>query len=183
MKIPFLQRARQTRTIAALYGAIVAQARAPAIYRAFAIPDTLEARFEVLVLHLSLVLDRLAAEPSGRDVGQGVFDVFCQDMDDHMREMGVGDLSVPKKMRRLADAFYGRHDAYRAALASEAALTAALSRNVYGEGAGADRAGDLARYVTAAAAAIARQDPAEVASGRIAWPEPVAISGGEGAGR
>jgi cytochrome b pre-mRNA-processing protein 3 len=174
MKMPFLQRSRQARTIAALYGAIVAQARAPAIYRAFAIPDTLEARFEILVLHLALVLDRLYAAPSGRDAGQHVFDAFCQDMDDHMREMGVGDLSVPKKMRSLADAFYGRYDVYRAAFGSEAALTAALSRNVY-EGAGAGRAPELARYVMAATTSLGRQDPVAVAAGRIAWPDLTAI--------
>lgn len=175
MKIPFLQRSRQAGTIAALYGAIVAQARAPEIYRAFGIPDTLEARFEVLVLHLTLTLGRLAADPSARETGQGIFDTFCQDMDDHMREMGVGDLTVPKKMRRLADAFYGRHDAYRAALESETALTAALVRNVY-EGVGADRAPDLAHYVKSAAAFLSRQDLAGIMAGRIAWPAVAAIS-------
>lgn len=175
MKLPFLQRSRQAGTIAALYGAIVAQARAPAIYRSFEIPDTLEARFEVLVLHLALVLDRLAAEPSGREVGQGAFDLFCQDMDDHMREMGVGDLTVPKKMRRLADAFYGRQDAYRAALASVSALTASLARNVY-EDTGAGRASDLARYVQKAATSLAEQDLRQIAAGRLAWPEAAAVS-------
>jgi cytochrome b pre-mRNA-processing protein 3 len=182
MKIPFLQRNQQAATIAALYGAIVAQARAPGIYRSFEIPDTLEARFEVLILHLALALDRLAADPSARETGQGVFDLFCQDMDDHMREMGVGDLTVPKKMRRLADAFYGRQEAYRAALGSEAALTATLSRNIY-DGAKAERASALARYVKAAAESLARQAPAGIAAGRIAWPDLAAISSEANAGR
>jgi cytochrome b pre-mRNA-processing protein 3 len=176
MKIPFLLRDRQAGTITALYGAIVAQARSPAVYSAFGIPDTLEARFEVLVLHLALVLDRLAADPSGRDVGQAVFDRFCQDMDDHMREMGVGDLTVPKKMRRLADAFFGRREAYRDALGSEAELRDALVRNVFA-GIGAEGAPGLAHYVQAVVISLSRHPPAEITSGRIAWPDPVAISG------
>lgn len=182
MIMPFLRRRRQAGTIAALYGAIVAQARAPAIFRSFGISDTLEARFEVLVLHLALVLDRLATDPSAREIGQGTFDLFCQDMDDHMREMGVGDLTVPKKMRRLADAFYGRQEAYRAALASETVLTAALARNVY-EGSAPDRAAGLARYVTEAAASLSGQDVASIAAGRIAWPRVASLSSEANTGR
>ncbi len=175
MKIPFFSRDRRAETIGTLYGAIVAQARLPDVYRSFGIPDTLEARFEVLVLHLALVLDRMFADAAGRDVGQGVFDLFCQDMDDHMREMGVGDLTVPKKMRRLADAFYGRQEAYRSALGNEQALMEALSRNVYAQE-NAPGARALARYVGEAAALLSRQDVAGIVAGRVAWPGIAAIS-------
>lgn len=175
MKLPFFGRNPQSSTIEALYGAIVAQAREPQIYRDFGIPDDIEARFEMLVLHLFLVLNRLTSDQAGRALGQGVFDRFCQDMDDEMREMGVGDLTVPKKMRKVADAFYGRSDAYRASLGSEDALTAALTRNVFG-GTNAGKAEGLARYVAAANKALAITSAEDIASARLAWPSIAAIS-------
>src|SRR6185437_7652606 len=92
-------------TIDALYGAIVAQARRPAFYVDYAAPDTAEGRFDMLILHVALVCRRLsretgAAEAPARQLSQQVFDMFCADMDHNLREMGVGDLTVPKKMRR-----------------------------------------------------------------------------------
>ncbi len=107
-------------TISALYGMIVAQARLPCFYRDYAVADTVNGRFDLIVLHLALVLDRLFAEAALQPLGQGLFDRFCLDMDDNLREMGIGDLAVPKEMRRIGDAFYGRARAYRAALAGTA---------------------------------------------------------------
>src|SRR4051812_15393465 len=105
-------------SIAALYGAIVAQARAGAFYQHYRVPDTVDGRFEMIVLHLVLLLHRLDrdGEPA-RILGQGVFDQFCRDMDANLREMGVGDLSVPRRMRGVGEAFYGRRRVYAAALA------------------------------------------------------------------
>ena len=97
---------------------IVAQARLPCFYRDYAVADTVNGRFDLIVLHLALVLDRLAQDPALRSLGQGVFDQFCQDMDHNLREMGIGDLKVPKEMQRMGEAFYGRAQAYRAALAA-----------------------------------------------------------------
>src|SRR5262249_19037461 len=104
-------------TIDALYGAIVAQARLPAFYLAYGVPDTVEGRFDIVVLHLVLLFRRLGREPKeARKLSQGVFDRFCRDMDHNLREMGVGDLAVPKEMRRLGEAFYGRAEVYERAL-------------------------------------------------------------------
>src|SRR4029078_7804950 len=104
--------------IASLYGAIVAQARAPAFYRLYAVPAAVAGRLEMLMLHVFLVLRRLRDESgTALQLGQGIFDHFCQDMDDSMREMGVGDLAVPRKMRRIGQAFYERQTAYERALA------------------------------------------------------------------
>src|SRR5215471_8437663 len=87
-----------TATIDALYGAIVAQARLPGFYLTYEVPDTVEGRFDMIVLHLVLLFRRLAREPeSVPALAQGVFDRFCRDMDHNLREMGVGDLSVPKE--------------------------------------------------------------------------------------
>src|SRR5262245_14657948 len=93
--------------IASLYGTIVAQARAEAFYRDFGVPDTVSGRFEMVVLHLVVVLRRLEAEPDSRELGQGLFDRFCSDMDANLREIGIGDLKVPQEMRRMGEAFYG----------------------------------------------------------------------------
>jgi cytochrome b pre-mRNA-processing protein 3 len=115
------------RTIDALYGAIVAQARHPAFYLGFEVPDTAEGRFDMIVLHLALLCRRLGRESgsgtapghvSSQVLSQGVFDMFCRDMDHNLREMGVGDLTVPKKMQKLAEAFYGRLEVYERALAA-----------------------------------------------------------------
>ncbi len=100
----FRRKPRGPDTISALYGMIVAQARMPSFYRDYAVADTVNGRFDLIVLHLALVLDRLAQDPGLRDLGQGVFDRFCQDMDQNLREMGVGDLKVPKEMRRMGEA-------------------------------------------------------------------------------
>ena len=111
------------RTIASLYGTIVAQARARAFYQIYGVPDTVNGRFEMVVLHAVLLLHRLRAEPALREpLGQGIFDMFCNDMDATLREMGVGDLAVPRSMRRIGEAFYGRQAVVEAALAAEPAL-------------------------------------------------------------
>src|SRR5262249_18065333 len=105
-------------SIASLYGTIVAQARAPAFYQIYAVPDTVNGRLELIMLHGGLFLRRVEGEAAPvRALGQRLFDHFCRDIHASMREMGVGDLAVPRKMRRIGEAFYGRQAAYRAALA------------------------------------------------------------------
>ena len=177
MKFFPFPRKRRDGKITVLYGAIVAQARHPAFYAVYGVPDTVGGRFDMIVLHLALFLDRLAAETGpARALGQGVFDVFCNDMDDHLREMGVGDLAVPRRMRDLAEAFYGRQAAYGAAIAADdmEALEDALARNVFSGR--RDEARRLAAYTREAAGRLAAQDAAEVMAIRLAWPDPSAIS-------
>src|SRR5262245_23746024 len=166
--------ARGSASIEALYGAIVAQARTPVFYREYGVPDTVNGRFEMIVLHLALVFDRLVGEPEPlRALGQGVFDRFCQDMDDQLRESGVGDLAVPKRMRRMAEAFYGRHETYRAALAApdDVALREALLRNVYAGTEPAMGAEGLTAYIRKAARLLASQDAAGFGRSGPAWPD------------
>jgi cytochrome b pre-mRNA-processing protein 3 len=98
MVFPFVRRSKRCATISGLYGTIVAQARMPCFYRDYAVPDTLRGRFELIVLHLALLLDRLAADPAMRKLGQAVFDQFCRDMDHNLREIGVGDLAARPSM-------------------------------------------------------------------------------------
>ena len=163
-------------TISTLYGMIVAQARLPSFYRDYAVADTVNGRFDLIVLHLALVLDRLAGNPDLQAVGQGIFDRFCQDMDHNLREMGIGDLKVPKEMRRLGEAFYGRSQAYRAAWAEkdDGALVEALARNVYG-GAPASPAVRLAAYIREALRDLRGHPPERLAAGELHFPKPADI--------
>jgi cytochrome b pre-mRNA-processing protein 3 len=172
---PF-RRPVQDATIAALYGMIVAQARSPFFYRGYGVPDTVAGRFDMILLHLVLVLQRLKSEPTAtRSYGQQIFDLFCRDMDHNFREMGVGDLAVPKEMRRVGEAFYGRAAAYEAALtADDTALIEALVRNIYGTSClGARR---LAIYVHETVNQLAVQDGFVRAELHFPDPETIAQS-------
>ena len=167
----------RTRTIAALYGAIVAQARRPIFYLAFGVPDTAEGRFEMIALHVALLCRRLGREgEAGRSLSQGVFDMFCRDMDHNLREMGVSDLRVPKTMRKLGEAFYGRLEAYDRALAADgdADLATALARNVLdGASAAAPR---LAGYVRAAARDLGAAPIAQLHDGQVSFTDPEKVA-------
>jgi len=154
----------------ALYGAIVAQARQPVFYAELGVPDTVDGRYEMLMLHAFLLLHRLKGEADEvRAGGQKVFDLMFEDMDRSLRELGVGDLTVPKKIKKMASAFYGRTAAYDSALSGEdGELEAALERNVFGGDSGKDRrSARLAAYVRATSAALAAQ-PADA----IVWNGP-----------
>jgi cytochrome b pre-mRNA-processing protein 3 len=167
---------RPGRTIAALYGAIVAQARDPRFYETYAVPDTVLGRFDLVVLHLALALRRLRdGDDRMRTMAQGVFDEFCRDMDHNLREMGISDPGVPRQMRKVGEAFYGRAQAYDAALAArdEEALTQALARNVYAEvPASRIAAGRLAAYVRQVVEALAAQPLEKLARGAMWFPQP-----------
>jgi cytochrome b pre-mRNA-processing protein 3 len=173
------RRQAQRETIERLYGVIVAQARLPSFYMGYAVPDTPEGRFDLLVLHVHLVFRRLAADGPGRETGQQMFDYFIADMDAAVRELGVGDLKVGKKMRGIGEAYYGRANAYDAALkeAGDAGLAAVLLRNIHGGIAGRTvEARRLAHYVKEAAAILSKQDTGAIADGRIVFPDPEKVS-------
>ncbi|GAA3852469.1 ubiquinol-cytochrome C chaperone family protein [[Pseudomonas] carboxydohydrogena] len=158
------------RTIDAIYGMIVAQARQPAFYAALHVPDTVDGRFDMVLLHLWMALRVLRQDPAGEEPAQKLFDRFCTDMDDNLREMGVGDLTVPKRMRKFGEAFYGRSAAYDAALEEgHAELAAALNRNIFNEADAAD-AERLAAYVAEALAQLYKVDQAAFAQGEWQFP-------------
>jgi len=121
----------------------------------------------------------LAGEPGGAArIGQQVFDRFCRDIDDNFREMGVGDLAVPKEMRRVAEAFYGRSKAYERALASESinALEAVVARNVFGVAEPALGACRLAAYMREAAHRLGDQQTAALVRGELDFPDPERVA-------
>lgn len=126
------------RTALELYSRVVAAARQPIFYRDLGVRDTTEGRFEMVALHLFLALEGMKAaaspdtEARNTAIAQSAIEAFVIDMDDCMREMGVGDLTVPKKVKRAAAGFYERAGAYRSALAdkSDASLVDALKHYI-----------------------------------------------------
>ena len=159
----------------AAYAAIVAQARQPAFYLDFDIPDTMAGRFDMIVAHIVLFCARF--EGAGPDDGaamQAVLDRFFLDMDHSLREQGISDMGVPKRMKTLASNYLGRSAAYLPALAAGdvEALAAAVQRNIYGSAPHALGAAALARYMIAAREALARAEAGDVLAGRMDWPDP-----------
>lgn len=159
-------------TIEAIYGMIVTQAREPLFYRDLGVPDTVNGRFDLVLLHLWLVLRRLKSVGSGMALSQALFDHFCNDMDDNLREMGVGDLAVPKRMQAFGEAFYGRTAAYDMALTEGSeALAGAICKNIL-NGENMQRASELADYAEAAMASLAQLDEAMLLNGGWRFPVP-----------
>lgn len=159
----------------ALYTAVVEQARRVEFYRDWGVPDSVDGRFEMLVLHVFLVLRRLKQAPEqAGEIGQRLFDTLFRDMDASLREMGVGDLSVGKKIRDMAEAFYGRVSSYETGLeAGGGALEAAVERNLFGTvQATPEQIGALAGYLAEAAEALDAQSVEALLSGRPAFAAP-----------
>lgn len=141
----------------ALCNRVIEASRQPALYQSAQVPDTFEGRFESLALHAFLTMRRLRELPApAGDVAQELVDHVFSHLDIGLRQAGIGDVSVPKRMKKLAQGFYGRVEAYEAALAAQdhAALVAALERNV----ASGQDATPLADYVHASIAALATFD-------------------------
>ncbi len=182
------RRAANEAVIDRLYGAIVAAARHRELFLALRVPDTFDGRFEILALHAVLVLRRLqgAASP-GPDMAQDLVDTVFRHFDRTLREMGVGDVTVPKRMKTMAEAFLGRSAAYHTALRAERddvtapgddALAAALSRNVYS---GRVNGTALARYAAASAAALEHAPLQSLIDGAVPFPDPAPFKDRSGA--
>lgn len=158
-----------------LYGSIVTQARSRGFYAHWGVPDTAEGRFEMIVLHLVMVLHRLGREgQAGQRLAQALTEAFAVDLDDNLREMTVGDLAVPRHVKRAVGALHERHVSYGAALAAsdDGPLTAALHARLEAVGAGAGlEAGRFCTYIRQVSHRLDLLPGAEVLAGRIAWPQ------------
>ncbi len=162
---------RKTRDVEPIYSAIVTAARQPHFYAEWGVPDTVDGRFDMIVLHLFLVLDRLRTEKAYEEVSQDLTDTFYQDMDRSLREMGVGDLSVGKKVRKMAEACYGRLMAYGKAIEQNGAeLELAVARNIYAGSVNGEGAAKLTAWARKAHAMLREQSAARIAAGVIQWP-------------
>lgn len=165
------RRSKTGRTASEIYGSIVTQARVPAFYESLGVADTMEGRFGVLLVHLFAVARRLATEgDAGRELSRAVIEAFVTDMDDNMREIGVGDLSVPRKVKKAAAALYDWGSDFEEALAStdRSRLAAALARRVGGreDWPGAEQ---LAVYVRDMVAALDKAPGPELLAGQLAF--------------
>lgn len=167
---------REDRRPFALYGAIVAQARQAAFYTDFGVADSLDGRFDMVVLHVVLATRRLRRDAPAEH--QALFDLFVSDMDRSLREMGVGDLTVPKRMKVMAAAFYGRLEAYGSALDARDAdgLAEAIGRNVFPGAEPGGAAAALAAYVVATEDALAAAPLEAVLEGKLPFPDPAAFA-------
>ena len=151
-----------------LYGAIVASARQEKFYAEMDVPDTLDGRFDMIVLHVFLVIDRLRGTLN--PMSQSLTDVFFSDLDRSLREMGVGDLSVAKKIRPMAEAFAGRLKAYTAAIEQgDQTMVETLQRNVYA-GAPNPKAKTLATWLKDAKATLAANPTETILNGALHLP-------------
>ena len=187
MVFGFLGRKKtNSRVVKDIYEAITMAARQPELYRTMGVPDTVMGRFEIVSAHVIVFLRRAReGTPALAALAQDVVDSFFEDMDHSLRELGIGDLGVPKRMKKLASMFYGRADSYGQALdnGNVEALAAALKRNLYPaqrrssmpadadegqHGEQLDRAlDDLARYLLATDKALQEQSDCDILSGKI----------------
>lgn len=184
-------RKHDQRTAQRLYEAIVAQSRLPVFYESYGVPDSVTGRFEMIVLHMFLVLERLDGEPEdaarAARIGQALNEAFVSDMDSAMREMGVADIRVSKRMHQAAGAFFGRLMAYRKAIEVPATpggatdpLAAAIMRNVLAERTDdasaqiepeGEAAAAIAAYMREAALRLASMSYDRLMAGSVPWPD------------
>lgn len=173
-------RAEKKRTAQQFYGSIVAQARREEFYRCWHVPDTINGRFDMIVLHLFLVLRRLHQEgEDGTQAGRLIIEAFFSDMDNSVREQGAGDLAVPKHVRKMADAFYGRLLSYKKSEESgdRKMLVEALKRNFFPDLAGGENGQEtqtaeaIARYMQDAKESLRNMSFERLRTGPIAFPK------------
>ena len=153
----------------AVYRAIVAQSRQPLFYADWGVPDTVTGRFDMISLHIGLVFHRLKGE--GNDAaafGQALFDLFFKDMDRSLREMGAGDLAVPKKVRKMTELFYALMTNINEAIdrGDVPGVEAVLRRNIFAE-CDATHAGSLAAYLMAQHSALKAQPVPAITRGQL----------------
>lgn len=172
----FGRQSRANRAIIdALYTRIVAAARQEPFYSAWNVPDTPLGRFEMLSLHMFLFQHRLRGEPgAAAEIAQQLIDQFFLDVDHSLRELGISDVGVPKRMKKLAKMFYGRTESYKMALDQDdrAALAAALLRNVRPGVETWPEAAELAAYVFDANRVLGEQSSADICVGKLIYPAP-----------
>ncbi|MBO6860019.1 ubiquinol-cytochrome C chaperone family protein [Roseibium sp.] len=158
-----------------VYCEIVAQARQPVFYTDFHVPDSVDGRFDMIVAHAVLYFRRMRGEgKSVSEFTQNVFDLFFLDMDASLREMGVSDTRVPKKVKVMGEAFYGRADAYIPAIESKNVeeLSEALGRNIYPDAPEPVAQKRLAYYMLEAAESLEGQTVEALMNGSIVWSDP-----------
>ncbi len=169
----FRARAKNRAVVESLYDAVMQQARQPVFYATYGVPDTPDGRFEMVSLHTFLVLSRLRGRgEAAQELAQDLFDHMFRDMDHALREMGVGDMAIGKRIQKMASKFYGRADAYQKAFATSGAeLEDAVERNVYaGVVPTPGGAAAIASYMRRVTDALAAQPLEAILEGTVSFP-------------
>ncbi len=159
----------------AVYARALLQARLPVFYTDYGVPDTQPARFDLLLALIFPVISRMKDEGTGgRDFNQALFDVMFADMDQSLREIGIGDTGIPKRMKAMMKAFNGRMHAYDAAADNDAAMTDALRRNLYADAAGVgdEQILKMKNYISSLLKGARALTFADIAEGRMIFPAP-----------
>ncbi len=162
-----------------LYNATVAQARTVAFYEQWSVPDTVTGRFDMISLHGYLIMRRLMAEPTAKAFSEAYCGMIFTDMDRNFREMGVGDLSVGKKVKKLAEGFYGRAAAYDSAMNDgPEPMSVVLRRNIYGgEDPGDTVLTAMATYVKDSVDTLAGQSLSDLMDGVVRFEPAPGVNG------
>jgi cytochrome b pre-mRNA-processing protein 3 len=160
----------------AAYGAILNRVRSPAFYTDFGVPDTQEARFDMLLLHLFMVMHVLLGQktPGAESFNQALFDATFADMDQGLREVGIGDTGIPKRMKRMMKAFNGRTHAYQNAAEGTEDLADVLRRNLFSGVQNPDVA-RMKNYVQRSVDLLQQQPPEEIMAGNIIFADTNAV--------
>lgn len=157
------------------YDLLTAISRDPVFFTDYDLPDTVMGRFEMVSVIMILFFRRTrASDTSGQELAQEVVDAFFQDLDHAIREIGIGDVAVPKRMKKFAAMFYGRLESYAKALDAqdETALAEALVRNIHPEKPGAPDMRRLARYMMETEQRLAAEPEERIATGTLPFPAP-----------
>lgn len=154
------------------YAVAVTAARQPAFYESLGAPDTIEGRFDMISLHVALIMMRLRRDGDlGRDLGEALLDAMFADMDDSLRELGVGDFTIPKRVRAMGQAFQGRLHAYADVVEDEGAFADAIRRNALKPDAPSHAGAVIARHAQGVLAALDGVSLTDLAAGRFELPE------------
>lgn len=169
---------KEKKTAHKLYQIIVAQARQPAFYRDLGVADTFDGRFDMISLHMILVIRRMKNDvDETRKLSQALFDYMFNDIDMNLREYGIGDMGVLKRVKTMAKAFYGRLESYDLGLArdDDADLAAALQRNLFRENeTTAENLAAIAAYMRRESARLDTIDIKHLLAGELEFSNPLA---------
>tara|TARA_R110001583_G_scaffold27985_7_gene99758 strand:+ start:32242 stop:32931 length:690 start_codon:yes stop_codon:yes gene_type:complete len=157
----------------ALYSALVSQARQPAFYTRLGVADTMEGRFDLILVHAFILFRRLKKDENSRELAQVIFDVMFADLDQNMREMGIGDVGILKRIRKMSESYHGRIVAYEEGAQSGAIeLAAALKRNLYADTEVTDaQLMAMVGYINDALSELDKQNSQNLHSGVVYFPD------------
>ncbi len=168
----FQDRKSRKEAAARLYDTVVAQSRLPVFYDRFGIADTIDGRFDLIILHVFLMVNRMGQlGPGGRKLSQALFDRMFKTMEPSLREMGIGDLGIPKHMKKMMKAFNGRLHVYHDAFESGADLQSAIARNIYRTDTLSNDSAEMTRYALASRDAFAGLALNDFLNGAVSFPD------------